>query len=126
MPKVTVLMPVYNAAKFLRDAVGSILKQSFSDFEFLIIDDGSTDGSQSIISSYKDSRIKFVQNEKNFGVAKTLNRGLDLSRGEYIARMDAEGISNNSSTISRILNLGAWKGGLRIGCENGKFFLPKP
>ena len=93
MPKVTVLMPVYNAAKFLRDAVGSILKQSFSDFEFLIIDDGSTDGSQSIISSYKDSRIKFVQNEKNFGVAKTLNRGLDLSRGEYIARMDADDIS---------------------------------
>ena len=94
MPIVTVLMPVYNAGKFLRDAVDSILKQSFSDFEFLIIDDGSTDESQSIIRSYKDSRIKFVQNEKNLGVAATLNRGLALARGEYIARMDADDLSD--------------------------------
>jgi glycosyltransferase involved in cell wall biosynthesis len=93
MPKVTVLMPVYNANKFLREAVESILKQSFTDFEFLIIDDGSTDDSQSIIRSYDDSRIKFVQNEKNIGVAATLNRGLDLAWTEYIARMDADDIS---------------------------------
>ncbi len=93
MPRVTVLMPVYNAVKFLRDAVDSILKQSFSDFEFLIIDDGSTDGSQSIIHSYDDSRIRLVQNEENLGVAATLNRGLDLAHGEYIARMDADDIS---------------------------------
>jgi len=93
MPRVTVLMPVYNASEFLREAVDSILKQSFSDFEFLIIDDGSTDGSQSLIHSYHDSRIRFDQNEKNIGVAKTLNRGLDLARGEYIARMDADDIS---------------------------------
>ena len=93
MPKVTVLMPVYNAVEFIREAVDSILKQSFSDFKFLIIDDGSTDGSQSIIRSYDDSRIRLVQNEKNLGVAATLNRGLDLARGEYIARMDADDIS---------------------------------
>ena len=93
MPKVTVLMPVYNAGKFLREAVDSILAQSFTDFEFLIIDDGSTDGSQSIVRSYDDSRIRFVQNEKNIGVAATLNRGFDLARGEYIARMDADDIS---------------------------------
>ena len=77
----------------IREAVDSILAQSFADFEFLIIDDGSTDGSQSIIRSYDDSRIGFVQNEKNIGVAATLNRGLDLAQGEYIARMDADDIS---------------------------------
>ena len=92
MPKVTVLMPVYNAVEFIREAVDSILKQSFSDFKFLIIDDGSTDGSQSIIRSYDDSRIRLVQNEKNIGVAATLNRGLDLALGEYVARMDADDI----------------------------------
>jgi len=86
-------MPVYNASEFLREAVESIFAQSFSDFEFLIIDDGSTDGSQSIIRSYDDSRIRFAQNEKNIGVAATLNRGLDLAQGEYIARMDADDIS---------------------------------
>ena len=93
MPRVTILMPVYNAGKFLREAVDSILAQSFSDFEFLIIDDGSSDGSQSIIRSYDDSRIRLMQNEKNLGVAATLNRGLDLARCEYIARMDADDIS---------------------------------
>jgi len=93
MPKVTVLMPVYNAGRFLREAIDSILAQTFTDFEFLIIDDGSTDGSQSIIRSYDDSRIKFVQNENNLGVAATLNRGLDLAWGEHIARMDADDIS---------------------------------
>jgi len=93
MPKVTVLMPIYNAGKFLREAVDSILKQSFSDFEFLIIDDGSTDGSQSIIRSYDDSRIRFVQNERNLGVARTLNKGFTLAQGQYVARMDADDIS---------------------------------
>ena len=86
-------MPVYNAGKFLREAIDSILAQSFSDFEFLIIDDGSTDGSQSIIRSYDDSRIRFVQNERNLGVARTLNKGFLLAQGMYIARMDGDDIS---------------------------------
>ena len=93
MPKVTVLMPVYNAGKFLREAVDSILRQSFTGFEFLIIDDGSTDDSQSIIRSYDDSRIRFVQNESNLGVALTLNKGLSLAQGQYIARMDGDDVS---------------------------------
>lgn len=93
MPKVTVLMPVHNAALFVGCAIESILSQSFRDFEFLIIDDGSTDGSQSTIRSYADSRIRFVQNEENLGVAETLNRGLEMAHGEYVARMDADDIS---------------------------------
>ena len=92
-PKITVLMPVYNAGKYLREAIDSILNQSFSDFEFLIINDGSTDNSKNIIESYNDQRIKFIENDKNSGVIFSLNRGLDLAKGGYIARMDADDIS---------------------------------
>lgn len=86
-------MPVFNSARTVGAALKSILVQSYADFEFLIIDDGSTDGSQSTIRSYADSRIRFVQNEKNLGVAESLNRGLEMAHGEYIARMDSDDIS---------------------------------
>ena len=92
-PKVTVLMPVYNAKIYLREAIDSILNQTFRDFEFLIINDASTDSSKNIILSYKDSRIRYFENKKNLGVARTLNRGLRLAKGEYIARMDADDIA---------------------------------
>ncbi len=92
-PKVSVLLPVYNAATYLREAVESILGQSFTDFEFLIINDGSTDASEEIIESYLDSRIRYIKNEKNIGLVATLNRGIELATGEYIARMDADDIS---------------------------------
>jgi len=93
MPKVTVLMPVYNAEKFLSEAIDSILKQSFADFEFIIINDGSTDKSRPIIESYPDSRIKLYDNENNLGIIATLNKGFKLAQGELIARMDADDIS---------------------------------
>jgi glycosyltransferase involved in cell wall biosynthesis len=92
-PKVTVLMPVYNGEIYLREAMDSILNQTFTDFEFLIINDGSTDKSADIIRSYRDARIRLVENEKNLGLIATLNKGIDLSRGEYIARMDCDDIS---------------------------------
>lgn len=92
-PKISVVMPAYNAENYIREAIDSILAQTFRDFEFLIIDDGSTDHTVEIIRSYSDSRIRLYQNERNMGVAATLNRGLDLARGEYIARMDADDIS---------------------------------
>lgn len=88
--KVSVLMPVFNADEFLREAIDSILDQTFSDFEFIIINDGSTDTSEKIIESYRDSRIRYVKNERNFGLVYTLNRGIDLAKGTYIARMDAD------------------------------------
>lgn len=93
MPKVSVVMPAYNAEKYIQEAIDSILNQTFTDFEFIIIDDGSTDRTVDIIKSYTDPRIRFYQNEQNMGVASTLNRGLDLSTGEYIARMDSDDIS---------------------------------
>lgn len=93
MSKVTVLMPVYNGEKYLQEAIESILGQAFSDFEFLIINDGSTDESESIINSFSDSRIKYFKNEHNLGLIATLNRGLDMTQGKYIARMDQDDIS---------------------------------
>ena len=92
-PLVTVLMPVYNAEKFLSEAIESILHQTFSDFEFLIINDGSTDNSLDIIKSYDDSRIRVVENDKNIKLIATLNKGFDLAKGAYICRMDADDIS---------------------------------
>lgn len=92
-PRLTVIMPVRNGEKYLRAAIDSVLIQTFSDFEFLILDDGSTDGSAGIVESYTDPRIRLIRNATRSGIAATLNRGLDLSRGEYIARMDCDDIS---------------------------------
>ncbi|MBI4763550.1 MAG: glycosyltransferase family 2 protein [Deltaproteobacteria bacterium] len=86
---VTVLMPVYNVQPYLEKAVESILRQTFGDFEFLIIDDGSTDKSPEILQSYPDPRIRVIHQE-NQGVAAALRLGVSLSRGQYIARMDAD------------------------------------
>jgi len=90
---VTVLLPVYNSEMFLREAIDSILSQSFKDFEFLIINDGSSDNSLNIINSYHDQRIKLIDNIQNKGLIFSLNKGIDLAKGKYIARMDADDIS---------------------------------
>lgn len=92
-PSVSVLMPVYNASKYLRDAIESILNQTFEDFEFIVINDGSTDSSEEIILSYSDSRIKYYKNETNIRLIATLNKGIELCNGKYIVRMDADDIS---------------------------------
>jgi GT2 family glycosyltransferase len=91
--RVTVLMPVYNAERYLKLAIESILAQTFSDFEFLIVNDGSTDRSRQIISSYRDPRIRYVENECNLGLTRTLNRGLHLAACDLIARQDADDVS---------------------------------
>lgn len=92
-PKVSVVMSVYNGEKYLREAVDSILNQTFTNFEFVIINDRSTDSSVEIIESYADPRIWLVHNEKNIGLTASLNRGIKLAHGKYIARMDADDIS---------------------------------
>jgi glycosyltransferase involved in cell wall biosynthesis len=94
-PRVSVLMPVYNAERFLADAVGSILGQTYRDFELIIVDDGSIDGTPDIIWDFakKDSRLRLVRNKSNLGIVKTLNKGLLLCQGEYVVRMDADDIS---------------------------------
>ncbi len=85
-------MPVYNAEKFLAEAIESVLNQTFHDFELLIINDGSTDGSREIIQSYKDERVRLVDNETNLRLIATLNKGIELANGRYIARMDADDV----------------------------------
>jgi glycosyltransferase involved in cell wall biosynthesis len=86
-------MPVYNGEKYLRAAISSVLNQSFGDFEFLIVNDGSTDKSVDIIQSYNDQRMRLIHNKTNVGVTRALNLGLELACGEYIARMDSDDIS---------------------------------
>ena len=86
-------MPVYNTAPYLAEAIRSILWQTFTDFEFLIIDDGSTDESVAVIRKFNDPRINLLHNETNLGLVASLNRGLTLAKGDYVARMDADDIS---------------------------------
>ena len=93
-PVISVLMPVYNGERFLKEAIESILRQTFTNFEFIIINDGSTDSTEDIISGFTDNRIVYVKNEENIKLIKTLNKGIDLAKGKYIARMDADDVSH--------------------------------
>ena len=93
-PKISVIMPVYNTEKYVWEAIESVLNQSFSDFEFIIIDDSSTDWSYEICEEYsvKDKRIKLFKNDENLKIVHTLNRGISLSQWKYIARIDSDDI----------------------------------
>ena len=93
MPIISVVMPAYNAEKYISEAIDSILAQTFRDFEFIIINDASTDSTKEIIKSYTDPRIKLINNEQNRGIAKSLNIGLAIAHGKYIARMDSDDIA---------------------------------
>ncbi len=98
----TVLMPVYNAEKYLKESINSILNQTYTNFKFLIINDGSTDKSKEIILSYKDKRIIYLENEKNSGIIFTLNKGIDYIDTKYIIRMDADDISVPERFVKQI------------------------
>ena len=88
MPKVTVILPVYNGERYLREAIDSVLAQTFSDFELWVFNDGSTDGTVAIVDSYSDPRVKRVDNPQNMGLVATLNRAFAMVESPYIARMD--------------------------------------
>ncbi len=94
-PKVTIIMPCYNAGKYLAEAIQSILIQSYENIELLLMDDGSTDNSIEIMQQFSESdrRISIIKNENNIGLIRTLNKGLEIASGEYIARMDSDDIS---------------------------------
>lgn len=89
-------MPIYNGEKFLKESIDSILSQTYTSFEFVIINDASTDNTVSIIQSYKDPRIILLNNTETLGIALSLNKGLEKATGFYIARMDADDISFNN------------------------------
>ena len=93
MPKVSIIMSTYNDNQYIRQAIESILNQTYKDFEFIIIDDASTDDTIEIIKSYKDERINLIINSVNQGLTKNLNKALRVASGEYIARMDGDDVS---------------------------------
>jgi glycosyltransferase involved in cell wall biosynthesis len=103
VPAVSLVMGVFNGERFLADAVQSILDQDFSDFEFIIIDDGSTDDSATMLDNYQhlDARVK-VWHEKHAGLVSSLNKGCELARGKYIARMDADDVAHRDRLSQQV------------------------
>lgn len=93
IPQVSVLMPVYNTAPYLREAMDSMLSQTFSDFELIVLNDCSPDNAEELLDTYDDPRIVRYRGEKNAGLSNVLNVGIELARGKYIARMDSDDIS---------------------------------
>lgn len=93
MSRVTVLMPAYNVGAYIKEAIESVLAQTFKDFTLLVIDDCSTDNTAEVVHSFSDPRIRYEKNEHNLGLAENLNRGLDLSDTEFCARMDGDDIA---------------------------------
>ena len=91
-PLVSVILPVYNAEEFIAYSIRSILNQTFSDFELILINDGSSDQSEQIILSFQDERIRYYKNNSNLKLIETLNRGLAFAKGKYIARIDADDV----------------------------------
>ena len=91
-PHVSVILPVYNGEKYLRACIDSVLAQTYSNFELIILNDGSGDGSAQIIQAYSDQRVVYVSNETNMGLIGTLNKAIVLAKGKYIARMDADDV----------------------------------
>ncbi len=94
-PKVSVVMPVYNGENYLEECVQSVLRQSFKDFEFIIVDDASTDNTVNILKTFakKDKRVRIIPNLRNLGMYPSLNKALRAAKGEYVARMDHDDIS---------------------------------
>lgn len=91
-PKISVILSVYNHQNSIKRTVKSVLNQSFKNFEFIIINDASSDSSLEILKKIKDKRIKIISNKYNLGLSKSLNKGIGLACGEYIARMDADDV----------------------------------
>lgn len=120
MPKVSIMMACYNAEAYVGEAINSIIKQTYRDWELIIIDDGSTDNSCAICSQYQsqDNRIKILVNEKNMGLVYTRNKMLDVANGEYLAIMDADDISfeNRIELQVAFLEKHPDVGGVSSGC----------
>ncbi len=126
-PEISIVMPVFNSERFVEEAVKSILGQTFNDFEFIIVDDGSTDGSLEILESFHDSRIRILKNKKNRGIVYSRNRGLSEIKGRYYAPFDSDDVADSLKFEKQINFLsknpymglvGSWT---RLMDENGKF-----
>ncbi|SFL47026.1 Glycosyl transferase family 2 [Desulfomicrobium norvegicum] len=102
MPKVSVLMPVYNGEKYIAQAINSVLTQSFRDFELLVFDDGSTDKSAEIIASYRDRRVRYLAHPINLGLSEARNRAIEASSGEYLAWLDSDDVSLSQRLLRQV------------------------
>ena len=107
IPRVSILMPVYNVASYLREAMDSMLAQTYTDFELIVLDDCSPDNSAEILDTYTDPRIVRYRGEKNVGLSNVLNVGMQLARGEYIARMDSDDLSTPERLAVQVAYLDA-------------------
>ncbi len=129
----SIIMPTFNTKEeYLRDAIESILAQTEKNFEFIIIDDGSTGNDSEIVSSYNDKRIRLYKNDKNKGISFTLNRAISLSKGRYIMRMDSDDISlgNRLETMISFMEKNsnidiAGSGKINFGVNNKKYLMPR-
>ena len=127
IPKVSVIMPLYNAEKYVKDTIECILTQTYSDFELILIDDIPTDSTMDVVELIKDDRIKIVHNDKNRGISYSRNHGLMVAQGEYIAIMDDDDLvpSNRLEFEVNYLDehpeIAVIGGGFRIINENNEF-----
>jgi len=106
-PRVTVLMTVFNGERHLREAIDSVLGQSFGDFELVVVDDGSTDGTTAVLGAITDARVRVTRNATNIGLTRSLNSGLALARGMLIARHDADDVSEPDRLARQVAFLDA-------------------
>ena len=132
MAKITVLMPTYNVASYVKEAIESVLQQTYSDLELLVMDDCSTDNTVEVVQSILDPRLRIEQNERNLGLADNLNRGLSLIHTELVARMDGDDIAEPNwleegvSVLDRHPEIGVCGGGFkRFGISDSLVFLPE-
>ena len=89
-PTVSIIIPTYNRSRLIARAVKNVLNQTYQDFELIIVDDGSTDGTREVVAGFSDERIRYVQHDKNRGEAAARNTGIKVARGEYIASHDSD------------------------------------
>ncbi|MCP9930389.1 glycosyltransferase family 2 protein [Cyanobium sp. AMD-g] len=113
-PRVSVVLPVYNGLPYLHAAISSILSQSFSDFELIVIDDGSVDGSASALEEFDDQRLRFLRQD-NQGLARTLNHGISLARGIYVARQDQDDLSHPDRLALQVAHMEAHQECVLVG-----------
>ncbi|MBS1605067.1 MAG: glycosyltransferase [Bacteroidetes bacterium] len=115
-PRVTVLMPAYNAEKYIKEAVRSVLEQSFTDFELLVVDDGSSDDTASVVEAFADERIRLVRQGRT-GISPALNKGLELALGEFVCRFDADDVCLPHRLQLQVAFLDAHPGHLVVGSD---------
>jgi glycosyltransferase involved in cell wall biosynthesis len=115
MPLVSVVLSTYNDAAFLRESVKSLLDQTFRDFELIVVDDGSTDNTAALLADFCDPRLRPLRNERNLGLAPSLNRGIAMARGKYIARQDADTISTPDRLLRQVEHLECYPDEIIVG-----------